>query len=152
VLLGALQLVILILPFAKMFGKEEHKEQMSQMMLRLPFSGSALGPCAGTAQPCFLPEVGAERHLVLLRFFIMVFFCCFKRLLHMALYQKHELSCAYASLPGSQTKSGALCSIHFTQPSPTRAGAVHVNDDKLWPPSRMIASYNCPRKNISSQA
>lgn len=75
-----------------------------------------------------------------------------ERLPHVALDQKHELSYAYASLLGSQAKFGALRSIRFTQTSPTTVGAVHGNADKIRPPSRMTARYNCPRKNISNQA
>lgn len=70
----------------------------------------------------------------------------------MALDLKHEPSCAWASLPGSQPKSGALCSLHFTQTSLTAVGAEHADGDKIRPPSGMITSFNCPSENTSSQA
>lgn len=40
----------------------------------------------------------------------------------------------------------------FTRASLVMVGVVHANDDKIWPPSRMAGSYNCPSENISSQA
>lgn len=99
------------------------------------------------------PEVGAARHLLSLG-------CCsafsvvvvVKRPGHMALDQKHEPSCAWSSLPRSQPRSGVLCSIYFTQTSLTAVGAEHADGDKIRPPSGVMASFNCPSENTSSQA
>lgn len=124
--------MILILPFAKTFCK--HKERISQMILLSPFSRSARGSCSGCAQAGLLPKVGAERHLVLLGFFVVCFCFFFFVLLRGCCIwhdQKCELSYAYASLPGSQAKFGALCSTHFTQTSLMTVGAVYANCDKI---------------------